>query len=211
MKAGSAVLEVKEEQTENARKAFRFIMTSRTRGVLKKFYKMGDRVQSLFDPAVMQSLSYRLDARRGKKTRRREMVFNPGQRTVVSRLNDEPASTMDVPEGVQDPLSAIYALRTREHLVAGAPVTIKVFDGRQTWNVEVKVLDRETVKTPAGEFSAVKVHASQGLFMSGSEVLIWLTDDVRKVPVRIESNLSFGSLVFTLKSLTPGGNSLAFR
>jgi hypothetical protein len=37
--------------------------------------------------------------------------------------------------------------------------------------------------------------------MSEGEIFIWLTDDVRKIPVLIRSKLAVGSLVFTLRSM----------
>ncbi len=202
--AGIAVMEVKQETTPDGREILRFLVTSRSVGIVGKFYPLGDTVQSVFDPQTMQSLSFSLRESHGKKTRRRELVFDHALRTVVIRLNDDPPETLSIPDPVQDSLSALYYLRTREDFTASKPVTMEVFDSDRSWSVEVQTLGREKVKTPAGEFTAVKVRAYKGLFMSEGEIFIWLTDDSRKVPVLIKSTIKIGSLVFTLTGMKPG-------
>lgn len=204
VKAGTAVLEVRGEELPDGREVLRFIVASRTEGFMGRVYPLGDTVQSLFDPKTMQSLSYSLEARHGKRTRRRELVFDHARRRVVSRLNDDPPMTMDVPARVQDALSALYYLRTRNDFAVDRPMIIDVFDGRANRSIEVLTLGREKVKTPAGEFDTIKIRAGGGIFLGEGEVIVWFTDDVRKVPVRIKSSISIGSIVFTLKDLRSG-------
>jgi hypothetical protein len=123
---------------------------------------------------------------------------------VVSTVNDDPPETVAIPDRVQDSLSALYYLRTREELAGGKAITFEVCDRGKTWSVEVQVLGREKVKTRAGEFATIKVKAHRGIFMSDGEIFIWLTDDSRKVPVLIKSTVSIGSLEFILTDMKPG-------
>jgi hypothetical protein len=204
VKAGSAVLEVKGERLPDGREVLRFIVTSRTVGIMGRFYPLGDTVQSVFDPKTLQSLSYSLQARHGKRTRRRELVFDHVNRTVVSRLNDDPPKTLDIPGQVQDALSALYYLRTRNDFVVDKPIVIEVFDGGTSRSIEVLTLGREKVKTLAGEFNAIKIRASGGIFLGEGKLDIWFTDDSRKVPVLIKSRIAIGSIVFTLKDQKSG-------
>ena len=204
VKAGTAVMEVKQETTPDHRELYRFIVTSHTIGIVGKLYRLGDMIQSVFDPLIMQSLSYSLKATHGEKIRRRELIFDHVQRTVISKVNDDPPETMTIPDEVQDSLSALYYLRTREDLAEGKSITFGVCDRGTTWPVEVQAMGREKVKTRIGEFSTIKVKAQRGIFMSDGQVFIWLTDDSRKVPVRIKSMVSIGSLEFILTDMKPG-------
>jgi hypothetical protein len=208
VKAGTAVMEVKQETTpDDHRDLFRFIVTSHTTGMVGKLYPLGDTIQSVFDPQIMQSLSYSLKAIHGEKIRRRELVFDHVQRTVVSKVNDDPPETMTIPDEVQDSLSALYYLRTREDLAGGKVITFDVCDRGESWPVEVQALGREKVKTRIGEFNTIKVKAQRGIFMSDGEIFIWFTDDSRKVPVLIKSTVSIGSLEFILTDMKPGANA----
>lgn len=205
--AGTAVMAVKEDKLPNGKKVLRFIATSRSVGAVDAFYPVNDMVQSVFDPQTMQSLSFSLNESHGTKTRRRALVFDHGTRTVVSTLNDEPPKTMTIPDQVQDALSSLYELRTREDFVVGKIHVVNVHDSGKTWSVEVHTLGREKVKTPAGVFDTIKVKTFpryEGVFMNKGEIFIWLTDDSRKIPVLMKSTISIGSIMTTLTNMIPG-------
>ena len=205
--AGTAVMEVNEDRLPSGKKVLRFIATSRSVGALDAVYPVNDKVQSVVDAQTLQSLSFSLSESHGTKKRRRALVFDHGSRTVVSTLNDEPPKTMTIPDQVQDALSSLYELRTREDFNIGNPQVINVHDSGKTWSVEVQVLGREKVTTPAGEFDTVKVKTFpryEGVFMNKGEIYIWLTDDSRKIPVLMKSTISIGSIMTTLTNLNPG-------
>jgi hypothetical protein len=205
--AGNAVMEIKEETLPNGTAVLKFTATTHSVGLVDKFYRVNDRLESVFDPAIMQSIKFSLNERHGKKKRRRELVFDPANKNVVTRLNDDPPATVQVPDQVQDALSSLYYLRTRDDFIVGKPITIPVHDSGKNWSVEVQILGREKVKTPAGEFATIKVRTFpkyEGVFMNKGEIFIWLTDDNRKVPVLMKSTISIGSIVSTLTKMEPG-------
>ncbi|MCK9418263.1 MAG: DUF3108 domain-containing protein [Nitrospirae bacterium] len=205
--AGTAVMEVKEERLPNGRKVFRFIATSRSVGVVDKVYPVNDRVQSLFDPQIMQSLSFDLSESHGKRKRRHTLTFDHASRTVVSTVNADPPQTLTIPEKVQDALSSLFYLRTMEDFTIGKTHVIDVHDSGKNWSVEVLTLGREKVKTHAGEFNTIKVKTFpryEGVFMNKGEIFIWLTDDSRKLPVLMKSTISIGSIVTTLTDMKLG-------
>ena len=207
MRAGSAVMEVRSEALPDGREALRFSVTYHTAGIVDRLYRMGDAIQSVFDPETMQSLSFSLRQKHGKKTRRRDIVFDHERKQATIRLNDDPPETVVIPPEVQDPLTSLYYLRTREDFSPARPIIFKAFNNDKVWDIEFQTLGRERVKTPAGAFETIKVRASRGLFTGEGEVLLWLTDDVRKIPVLIKSKVPVGSLVFTLTSMKPGVDS----
>jgi hypothetical protein len=204
--AGTATMEVKEEKLPDGRAGLKLVVTGRSVGLLDKVYPVNDSVESIFDPQTRESLSYRLRETYGGRKRRRDLAFDHARNIVVSKLNEDPAETLAVPEHVQDGLSMLYYLRTREDFVVGKIFTIEVHDSSKNWSIEIHTLGRERLKTPMGEFATVKVKTYpkyQGTFMNKGEVFIWLTDDNRRVPVLMKSKLAFGSFVFTLTEMTP--------
>jgi hypothetical protein len=205
--AGTAVMEIKEDALPDGRKVYRFTATTRSRGLVHKFYRVNDRLESTYDPQAMHSLKFSLNASHGKKSRRRELVFDPVQKTVSSRLNDDPPETLKILDGTQDALSSLYFLRTQKDLVVGKAIFLQVHDSGKNWSVEVQTLCREVVTTPAGKFSTIKVRTYpkyEGVFMNKGEIFVWLTDDSRRIPVLMKSTISIGSIVSTLRSMEPG-------
>jgi hypothetical protein len=205
--AGTATMEVKAGTMPDGRKVLRFIVTTHSAGLVDAFYRVKDRIESVFDPGIMQSLSFKLSEIHGKKKRRRELIFDHAARTVLSKLNDDPPETLTIPDPVQDALSALYYLRTRDDFAVGKAIIIEVHDSGKNWSVEVQILGREKVKTPAGEFATIKVKTFpkyEGVFMNKGEIFIWLTDDSRKIPVLMKSTIAIGSIVSTLTSMRLG-------
>lgn len=205
--AGIAVLEVKEEKLPDGKKVLRFIATSRSVGIVDKFYPVNDTIQSVFDPQIMQSLSFSLNESHGKRKRRRGLVFDHARRTVVSTLNNDPPQTLTIPDPVQDALSSLFYLRTMEDFATGKIHVIAVHDSGKNWSVDVQTLGREKVKTPAGTFNTIKVKTFpkyEGVFMNKGEIFIWLTDDSRKIPVLMKSTIAIGSIMTTLTDMKLG-------
>lgn len=71
----------------------------------------------------------------------------------------------------------------------------------------VKVLRRETVKVPAGEFRTIVVRPiikAGGIYGEGGESEIYLTDDERRMPVQVKANFKLGSLTLQLTEYALG-------
>lgn len=205
LEAGVAVMEIKEEISAEGRRTYHATSTSKTVGIVRTFYHVSDVVKSVIDADGFYSLSYELNQRHGKRKRHRMTRFDHENGTV-SMTSDGKEETYHIPFRVQDPLSALYYLRTKESLDTGTSVMVDVFDKGKTWSVEIKILGREKVRTPVGEFNAIKVVTYpkyEGVFQHKGEIFIWLTDDVRKIPVVMKSSVSIGSIVATLIEITP--------
>ncbi len=205
--AGTATTEIKEGTLPDGKKVLMFIVTTHSAGLVDTFYRVDDRLQSVFDPGIMQSLTFTLNENHGKRKRHRELVFDHVKNTVISTLNEDPPETFAIPDHTQDALSSLYYLRTRDDFIVGKPIIIQVHDSGKNWSVEVHTLGRERVKTPAGDFATIKVRTFpkyEGVFMNKGEIFIWLTDDSRKVPVLMKSTIAIGSIVSTLTKMENG-------
>jgi hypothetical protein len=198
---------VETEKLPDEREVLKFVVQGRTQGLVDKVFPVNDAVQSVFDPLLMQSLSYSLRESFGRKKRLRATEFDHANKIAVCRLNEDPPETLTIPDPVQDGLSLLYFLRTKEALAIGRHMDIDVVDSGKNWTVEVSILAREKVTTPAGEFDTIKIKTHpkyKGVFLNKGEVFLWLTDDDRKIPVLMKSTLSVGSFVFELTDMKPG-------
>jgi hypothetical protein len=205
--AGTAVMEVRKERPAADGEVVRFVSTARSIGLVDKFYPVRDVVQSVFDLSTRESLSYTMDQSHGKRKKLRELIFDHGRRKVTVRESGAEA-VFDIPKQTQDALSSLYYVRLSDELVIGKTVTVNVNDNGKNWSVEIYVLAKEKIKTPAGEFNTVKVKTYpkyEGVFMHKGEIFIWFTDDERKVPVLMKSTITIGSIMGTLTEMRLGG------
>jgi hypothetical protein len=107
------------------------------------------------------------------------------------------------PTWVQDVLSAIYFVRTRE-LKEKDVIPVPLSDLGENYNIEVIVGGREDVKTRAGRFRAVRLDAKifDGRFSRRSgELLVWMSDDERRLPVLAKLKTSGYTATVELKRI----------
>jgi len=192
--AGNAVLEVLAEKGQR----LRFRATARTLPLLDKIYPVEDLVESSVQLPGLSVLRYFKRSREGwRAPREEEVLFDPQAGTSRHFRNGQPRRSLNVPEGVQDPLSSFYWYRAQP-LSGTTPVALDVTDGNKLITGTVAVLGRETVETPAGTFQTVlvepKLEGIGGVFKKspGARVLIWLTDDQWRRPVKLQSKVVVG-------------------
>jgi hypothetical protein len=109
---------------------------------------------------------------------------------------------MPVPlqDATLDSLSSVYYLRTLK-LDTEKPIELQVFSGRSR-ALKVEIQGRETLVVPAGTFQTIRVEPkSTAGGLMGKNLVLWLTDDARKIPVQLRSKLKVGTLVGKLKAI----------
>ena len=201
IKAGAASLEL-----INDGNTYKIISTARSAEWVSVFYTVEDRVESTLSksssfPEFGQPIKYRLKIREGKHRKDKEVVFdrNSNKAKYIDYLKKEDKQ-FDVPVSVLDPISSFYYLRLMK-LVVGESVYVTIFDSKKVWNVEVQVLRKEKVALPIGIFDTVVVKPlmnSEGIFYRKGEILIWLTDDSKHVPVKMQTKVAVGAITATL-------------
>ena len=201
IEAGIATMEVKEGKKVGNRRTFDVVSNTRSVGIVDLVFPVRDTVESIMDADEVYSISFHLRESHGKKTRVRDMEYDRAKETVRVTVNNGTPSTYTVPDRIQDALSSLYYVRTRQDFIPGKTMVVNVHDGDKNWAVEVHVLDKERIKTPLGEFDTVKVKTYpkyEGVFMNKGEIYIWLTDDFRRIPLVMKSEISIGSIVCTI-------------
>jgi hypothetical protein len=87
-------------------------------------------------------------------------------------------------------------------LAPGASSTFSVSDSGYLYRVTLNVAARETIATPVGGLPAWKIVPSirdgKGQVV-GRGLAVWISDDARRLPVRIQAQLPVGAFVLTLK------------
>ena len=201
IKAGTASIEIINEEDIT-----KIISQAHSAKFISLFYKVEDRIESTLSQGsslspIGQPIKYRVKIREGRHRRDKEVIFDRGKGKALYfdyRNNEE--EEFEVPSPVFDPVSGFYYFRTLE-LVVGEPVYITVFDSKKIWDVEILVLRKEKVTLPAGTFDTIVVKPllkSEGIFFRKGEVHIWLTDDLKHIPVKLTLKVKIGHVTATL-------------
>jgi len=198
--AGEAELKIVDKVKFNDRWVYYVKSEARSNKTISKFFKVRDVVETFIDTAGIFTLKFEKHLREGSYKSDKLYYFNPYKNIAISSKND----TIEVPENVQDILSAFYYVRTRD-LKVGDKFIVPNFDNGKNYNIEVNVYKKERVKVEAGEFDCIKIEPiledQEGLFKRKGRLFIWLTDDERHIPVLMRSKAPIGAFEARLISM----------
>jgi hypothetical protein len=109
-----------------------------------------------------------------------------------------PKRTGDFP-GTYDFLSAVYRLRALP-LQVGSTHYLSVRGENLTYEIEVKVVGRESIKTNVGTFETMvcQVRVNNDSKANGYKIKLYFSDDERHVPIRITARHPAGEVVAEL-------------
>jgi hypothetical protein len=200
--AGSAWLEVSNATMPDGKPGFELVARAESNSFFSHFYKVRNRIESLWDKDGRFSWRYSEDRHEGKYKTKSEIRFDPARHEAVYSNGD----TFPIPPNVQDALSAFYFTRFQP-LPIGGSVVFDYHASRKSQPLEVRVLGRDRVDTPAGKFDCIMVEPllrAGGIFKNKGRLVIWLTDDERRMPVLMRSKVLMGSISVVLQEIRPG-------
>jgi hypothetical protein len=198
LRVGSGTMEVNGIAHVRGRETYHTVFTVRGGNFV---YRVNDRYESWIDTRTGNSLRYRQDQHEGSRDVERNFEFFP-ERAVFTE-NGEPEQP-----SVANPLddgSFIYFLRTIP-LNVGETYSFERYFRPDRNPVTIRVLRRERIRVPAGEFDAIVLQPiikSRGLFSENGHAEVWLSDDENHIMLQMKSGLKIGSLNLYLRSYHP--------
>lgn len=210
--AGYAVMKVGGSSvTVSDRPCYDVQFTVRTTNSFDKIFKVRDVYRTWIDKDGLFPWKFQQKVREGDYSR--DFSANIDQKAHKARTTD---GSFTVPDYVQDVLSAFYYARAYDlqNMKNGASFSLKNFYGKKTHSLRVKVLKRETISVDAGKFKTIKLEPmvkEGGLFKSEGQVYLWVTDDDRKMPVKVSAKVAIGSIDSELVSYSGLNGSLTSK
>lgn len=200
--AGVAVLEIPKIIDYDGHQCYEITSVAETNNVVSVFYKVRDTVMTIVDVDGIFPRKFWKKLHEGGYQTERTTIFDQKNHYAITGNDTIPTYTF-----VQDAFSSLYYARTQE-LSPGQDIFIDTHTGKKNYALKLKVLKREKVKVPAGEFKTIKVEPvmrEEGIFKAKGRIWVWLTDDQYKMPVMMKTEVFFlGSVTAKLKSYTRG-------
>ncbi|MEO8189344.1 MAG: DUF3108 domain-containing protein [Acidobacteriota bacterium] len=191
-------LTLSAQATELAgRPAWKFELSAVSNDFLSKLFLVRDYMVSWVDPRAFRSIRFEKHTVEGKRVRDELTEFD--YEAGVARHEGK---SIPLNDATLDTLSSVYFLRTLS-LDKETPAELQVFSG-ETHVLKVEVQGRERLVTPAGTFSTIRVEPKSSggsLIGKGKNLVLWLTDDERRIPVQIRSKLKVGTLIGRLRAI----------
>ena len=200
--AGSAFLEVPEIREWNGRMVYCLVARAESNSFFSRIYKVRNRIESYWDHDGLFSWRYAENRHEGKYRAKSEILFD----YTLHEAKYDNGQTFPIPPQVQDALSSFYYTRCQP-LPIGGSIVFDYHASRKSQPLEVKVLGRERIRVPAGTFDCIVIEPmlkAGGIFKNKGRLVIWITDDDRRIPVLMRSKLLIGSISVVLQEAKPG-------
>ncbi len=198
--AGDAAMTITRYDTVAGRQCYRVEFTVNSLESFAWVYKVEDLYLTYIDVEAIAPLKFEQHIREG--TYRRDFIAEFDQSNHVAKTSE---GEYPIPEYVHDIMSAFYFVRTMDFtgFLPGEEIALHNFYKDKSYELVVRFLGRQELEVEAGTFKTVVVEPlvrEGGLFKSEGRIVIWLSDDERKIPVRVNTKIVIGSIDVELSS-----------
>lgn len=192
--AGIATMQIPKIKRISGRDAYHVTFEVNTVPSFDIFYKVRDRYETYIDVEGIFPWRFEQHIREGKYSRDFSAFFD--QRKGKAKTRD---GEYDIPKNVLDIVSAFYYARTLDYsnLNVEDKIPLQNFYKNKVYDLNVRYLGKETIEVPAGKFDCIIVEPlvkEGGLFKNEGSIIIWLTDDEVKMPVRVKTKVVVGAI-----------------
>ncbi len=208
--AGKADLKLEEGPVVDGRHTININSNARTNDFFDHIFKVRDFNGSRVDKESFASINFHQNLREGKYKviRNTAIDYKSGKYFFEKKYKGKTRTEEGfISRPVLDILATLYYVRTLP-LERGKEYLIEVFSDDGVHPLKVVVHSKtHKVKVPAGEFKCIRVAPyimGDAIFKArGGKMHIWLTDDERKMPVLLSSQVMIGSFEAKLVKYKP--------
>jgi hypothetical protein len=221
--AGDANISVAQDAVKfNNQPTYHLVGTGSSRSTFDWFFKVRDRYDSFVDEKTLLPQYFIRKVNEGGFIINQEYMFNHTRKDVTVQRDgtDVPRNAKNkvfsIPDFTHDILSAFYFARNADFGVVepGKTITLTTFFDEELFPLKVKIVGRETVKTKVGKIRCIKMHpiTQQGrVFKEEEDLTMWISDDLNRVPVRLQAEVVVGSIKMDLKEYKNLAHPLALE
>ena len=192
--AGVAVMEIQKLRKIAKRETYHVTFNVNTVSSFDPFFKVRDRYETYLDTEGLFPWRFEQHIREGSYSRDFSAFFDQRRNTAKTSKG-----SYEIPDNVNDIVSAFYLARTFNYdtLKIGDSFYLENFFKDKIYPLNVVYLGKETITVEAGTFDCIMIEplvVEGGLFKSEGSIIIWLTDDEAKMPVKVKSKVIIGSI-----------------
>jgi hypothetical protein len=203
--AGTATVTVREKRPSFGSTAYYIVAEGRPTALLSKIYTLYYKVDTLLDVFTLLPQRGSVYSEEGSRKRMKATRFDQTARRATYEVTTATVVKKDLtlPAYTQDPLSAIYVIRALP-LKLGATLTMPVADSGTVNRIRVQVLAQEVIATPVGRLTAWKIVPTildEKGKPTSEKLGLWISDDARRLPLKMEADLAVGRFVIVLTSV----------
>ena len=205
IRAGTAYIKVKGIMDTDFGRAYLIETRAESAKAINAFFKVRDINYSWIGVDDLSSYGYSQSIREGNYVRDEWISLDAAKKIFYGRhkKKGDPNIITGITTGsVQDMLSSLFYVRTQD-INTTDELVFDVANREKTYPLVMKIIGKEKVSVPAGDFNCIIVEPffrGEGIFsQKGKRILVWLTDDEKRIPIRMEAEVFIGSVKVSLE------------
>lgn len=203
IKGAETEIAVTGEDIRHGRPVYHVEFSAKTVSPFDGFFKVDDRYETYIDKEGQYPHYFKQRVREGKYSRDDEVEFFHDKGYAHSHTRNE---QFPMEAYAQDVLSSYFFVRTLKlkSLPNGSTIMMREFSEDKVYPLQVKILRRETIETEIGAFKTIVIEPlvqGAGLFKSEGKIVIWMTDDENKIPVKISIKVAVGAITAEISEM----------
>ena len=182
------------------------------------FFRLEMYLSSWAETGSMRSVRFERKVREGPKRYRDRYVLDQESGTYTAERWSEDLEAFEpstaepsgpMPADAIDEIAILYLVRTLP-LEPGDEYLLERYFKPQSNPVVVRVLKREEIRVPAGRFHTIVVEPiipELGAFQAKKKPRVWITDDERRIIVKLQTSAPVGPVALNLTDYEEGNSS----
>jgi hypothetical protein len=182
----------------------RIVTLVRTTKFFDGVYRLRSRLDSFFDPQRMTSTRYEEHSLEKKKRKDEVWLVDQEAMEVVRTKNGETTTIPIESDRAFDPLAYIFRLRSMNTEIGGE-IVLGLMTSKGVVDTVARVTEHKEITTKIGKIAAAAVvpePRDKLMFSKAGSMVVWIERAEPHRPCKIVFDLSFGTLVASLKEVS---------
>tara|TARA_Y100000588_G_scaffold383492_1_gene472935 strand:- start:474 stop:1202 length:729 start_codon:yes stop_codon:yes gene_type:complete len=196
--AGNAFISIRENISEDT-KTLKLKSKIKTNRFVDFFYKIRDEININMNFDDFSLIEVINKIREGKYKKNHHAKVDMELMEIIA--NDKKQS---ISNKIYSPLSIIFSLRSKI-LKSDDTYNYKVYSSGKLKDIDISVIGKENIRTPYGVYEAIvlspKSIDGKSAMNNKGDMKIWLTNDQKRLPLKIEIKLKHGSILLLLDEI----------
>ena len=218
---GSAKMLIRDNYYKiNDRHCYKVDVYGKTTGMVDWVAKVDDHWGAYIDTsALVPHIAYR-NIKEGNYRKNEITRFDHRTKLIETKVKDKKTGEFKepnyyaAPENIRDMLAGYLYMRTIDFtkMSEGDIFTVKGFFEDTFYELDVKYMGKDVIKTKAGKFNALKlipIMPNNELFDGEDSIAAWISDDENKIPLKVEAKMFIGNTGIELSGYKNVKNELS--
>ena len=199
IRVGQAELYVTGIENINDLETYHVTFSANTTGLADQLFKIRDQIDIWMDKKDFFTHRLIKNINEGNYRNNVDVKFDY-QKSIAKTKTKE----VSIDFKARDSFSMFYYLRTIP-LKKNEVMSFSSFEGKRIVHYNLQMTGTETIRTNLGTFNCKVIRPyreGKNLFKNQGDMQIWISDDRKRLPVKIQIKMKYGSMTLLLKNVS---------